>query len=338
MMLEDNFHFSPMQNTNSSLFKNPTSAEDKHSISSTYFPNRISPEPIISIFYNTFIHVKAPENYKALADRIFQEQLDMINAQPLLNKSTIYYSRFGDLNYNNITKYCHEHRALHDEAQPDRPRCVEIAAATKGDELTTIQSMYDYCMNIPINNDSDYIVVYMHSKGTATPTRANMRLRDVLMKAIMSDECLLGVMTSPSAHFNTECNVCSHQLSMWPFISYTGNMFVTKCHYIKSLISPNEFKRKRTEIVERLHEATVYSNGTTMHMNVESADNNSILHKQTHVASYKLRNQNVTNDMQYITFTFPEEKSYQWYREPWLGGTYKHFLFPLSFSNKMTHI
>ena len=93
------------------------------------------------------------------------------------------------------------------------------------------------------------IVLAMHSKGTFTSSEANDYLRDVLMKAITSDECV-GMPDSGA------CSSCSSKFSQFPFSHYAGNMWVSDCDYVRKLIPPKDFEKAKQNLVDAMMNAT----------------------------------------------------------------------------------
>ena len=188
--------------------------------------------PKTAIFFNTYLH----PNRTIEGQAIIKNQLWRINNQPLLDNTDIHYTRFGDIN---TTSW------------PDlecvggkKRRCHQIKAAEKGDEVVAIQALYEYCLQ----NKEDR-VIYMHSKGTFTPNRANNSLRSLLMNAILSDECV----TMPN---DESCSTCSTQLAPFPFFSYIGNMMVAECSYVQKLIPAKDFEKAKRHVIETILNAT----------------------------------------------------------------------------------
>jgi len=111
-----------------------------------------------------------------------------------------------------------------------------ITAQQEGNEDLTLQPLYE-------NRSSR--VMYIHSKGTYHPSQVNNMLRDVLMKAVTSSECL----SMPS---DGTCDTCGSQLAIFPTLHYSGNMFVAECDYVAKLISPKDFEAKKRGTIDAL--------------------------------------------------------------------------------------
>ena len=192
-----------------------------------------SSKPRTVIFFNTYIHA----NRTLEGQKIIRDQLWRINKQPLLEDTDIYYTRFGDIN----TTAWPETECV---GRRKKRKCHQIEAEEKGNEVDAIRAVYEYCLQ----NEEDR-VVYMHSKGSFTPTKSNDRLRRFLMEAILSDECL----NMPN---DGSCSTCSTQFQPFPFFHYVGNMLVAECSYVKKLIPPKDFEKAKRRVVDTLLNAT----------------------------------------------------------------------------------
>lgn len=212
----------------------------------------------IAIFFNTFSSINNTKN----TNDIITSQLREINSQPLLDGAPVYYTRVGDLDwewpvsecvrgYNNDNINDNDnintnitsptHGKTHGNS---RRQCTEIAAVPEGDEMLSLQPLYEYC----VQHERDR-VVYMHSKGTYTVSLQNNQLRTILMKAIMSNECL---------ELPDKCDTCSTRFTFVPFLVYIGNMWVANCSYISKLIPPKDFESSKQRVI-----ATMKNNDTT---------------------------------------------------------------------------
>ena len=176
-----------------------------------------TPQSNISIFFHTFSRSGANNTQNAFD--IVSSLLKMINKQPLLANSTIYYSRFGNLDWEWPLEEC----------KGTRRKCVEFASRPQGNELLTLQQLFEHCLG----NQTDR-VLYIHSKGTFTPTESNSCLRQVVMEGITSNDCL------QYGEANDQCNTCSAQFHVHP-THFTGNMWVSDCYYVSKLIPPKDF-------------------------------------------------------------------------------------------------
>jgi len=106
-----------------------------------------------------------------------------------------------------------------------------------GNEKDTLHDLFEYCSN---STTDDSLVVYLHSKGSFTPTQENDRLRVFLTRGALSTQCL---------NLPKSCNVCSSRMSPLPHPHTSGNMWLARCSYIKKLIDPLHFDQyMRTHI------------------------------------------------------------------------------------------
>ena len=191
-----------------------------------------------AIFFNTFVRVYPKDNEiersrkRNRALGIINEQLEMIKSQPLLDGATIFYTRFGDLEVPWPNSNC--------------DTCIQLASQEKGGEEITLQHLYEYCTENPLDR-----VLYMHSKGTYTPSKENDYLRNVLMKAITSDECLGRPGPADGA-----CSSCSSKLFIIPVSHYSGNMWVSECDYVRKLIPPKDFELAKRNYMNIVVNAT----------------------------------------------------------------------------------
>jgi hypothetical protein len=97
----------------------------------------------------------------------------------------------------------------------------------------------------------------MHStgEGTYTVSEMNNQLRTILMKAIMSKECL--ELQLPADDMNS-CDPCSTRFHFFSFCAYAGNMWVANCGSISNFIPPNEFESSKQRVI-----ATMKNNDTS---------------------------------------------------------------------------
>jgi hypothetical protein len=223
----------------------------------------------VAIFFNTFQQF----NNTQQANKIITQQLQQINQQPLLSNSTIYYTRLGDITTLPFPiQTCTNH---------NQRTCHELYAQEQGGEVLTLQSVFEYCSNGHNSND---MVIYIHSKGSFTPTKENDVLRDILMKAVLSQECLemnmynpctaststsaaanttaTATTTTTNNHDNTQderrescCDTCSSQFHGVP-AHYPGNMWLANCDYVSKLIPPKNFAHIKQTIINQVKNAT----------------------------------------------------------------------------------
>ena len=205
----------------------PSSSKPSSSKPSSASENRSKQ---LAVFYNTYTNPNNTEH----ALEIIYAQLKVFNQSPLAN-STVYYSRFGDLEFKWPINKCRN---------KGNRQCHEIVAREEGDEVETLQYLYDYCVS-----NQDHRVVYAHSKGTFTKNWNNRLLSKLLMKAVTSEECTVKMGTN-----GMKCDTCSTQFSGFP-AHYPGNMWVANCDYIAKLIPPRDFEQKKVAVADKVDKA-----------------------------------------------------------------------------------
>jgi hypothetical protein len=102
----------------------------------------------------------------------------------------------------------------------------------KGDEVDTLQELWAYCSRHDTHPGQK--VVYLHSKGSFHRHEANDKLRVYLTKGALSEEC---------SNMPDTCNICSSRFSPIPHPHTSGNMWLSRCEYVRKLIAPKKFIR-----------------------------------------------------------------------------------------------
>jgi hypothetical protein len=110
----------------------------------------------------------------------------------------------------------------------DCPTCHQLEYKNAGDEVITLQHVFDHCTQNPSER-----VLYMHTKGSFHRWPQNEALRRFLTKGVWSDEC---------QHMPRACSACASRFSPLPHHHYPGNMWVARCEYISRLIAPSKFQ------------------------------------------------------------------------------------------------
>ena len=185
----------------------------------------------LAIFYNTYVPVNATEKIpdpKRYAHRVITEQLKLRETDPYLSKTTLYFSQLGNMEYR----------------FPKCDPCQKLVKAREGDEVITLQKLYEYCTNNPFHR-----VIYMHSKGTFNRGHGNRVLRRYLTKGIFSKECY-------DMPLDGTCDVCSSHFVTFPFHTVEGNMFVAECDYVSKLIPPKNFAQKKSAMLNKIWNLT----------------------------------------------------------------------------------
>lgn len=114
------------------------------------------------------------------------------------------------------------------------PNTTLISHHDHGDENIALHSLWEYCIANPQEK-----VAYLHSKGSYHSTSENEKLRKMLTKATLSDEC---------ANLPSTCNICSLRFSPQPHPHTSGNMWLARCSYIEKLLDPTTFREKMDEV------------------------------------------------------------------------------------------
>ncbi len=177
-----------------------------------------------AIFYNIFI---PPDGDYALS--VVAEQLGQYSNSKAGSRSSINYMLIGNTDAaGDLYRICETHNT---------GTCQLLQAVEQGDEVLTLEALYDYCQEHPLS-----LVTYLHNKGSFHPSPENTAFRNLLTKSVFSDEC----QDIPI----DECTVCSSRFSPLPHTHFSGNMWTAHCSYIQKLIRPSLFTSKMHEMVD----------------------------------------------------------------------------------------
>jgi hypothetical protein len=115
------------------------------------------------IFYNVYI----PEENKTKQENAFRIIREQMEQRKLSDpKSSVFYTLIGSPN--NITdEFCN-------------PNCQQLAHYPTGDEVNTLQALWDYCQSHPTE-----LVTYIHDKGSFHHTEHNEKTRRTATKAAL---------------------------------------------------------------------------------------------------------------------------------------------------------
>ena len=187
-------------------------------------PVRIPKAPApIRVFYNIFVQDKGWLEFVA---KIAKEQMaNMIPGWHQLLVTSIGY----DIRNSSMM-----------EALPNNTKVLSYHKS--GDEKLTLHYIWEYCQNVSDAEAHDTKVVYLHPKGSFHNTTENTGMRQATTVAALSREC---------ANLPDTCNVCSHRFSPVPFPHTSGNMWLARCSYIKTLVKPNKFESKINVLFRR---------------------------------------------------------------------------------------
>lgn len=178
------------------------------------------PSPI-SIFYNVYV----PKSSPGRSFEIVREQLgqfDMSDAARLSgNNLTVYYTTIEFVNATKrVQELCQERANL---------TCRHLEHFDKGFEEVTLQKLHEYC-SLPEHENER--VVYLHNKGSYHNNRDDWRRHGTL--GAMHQDCV-----RPP---DDTCNLCAIHVSYIPSVQQHGNMWSSKCSYVKRLLSPLEYR------------------------------------------------------------------------------------------------
>jgi len=177
-----------------------------------------------AIFYNIFI---PPDGDYALS--VVAEQLGQYSNSKAGSRSSINYMLIGNTDAaGDLHRLCETHNT---------GTCQLLQAVEQGDEVLTLEALYDYCQEHPLS-----LVKYLHNKGSFHPSPENTAFRNLLTKSVFSDEC----QDIPI----DECTVCAARFAPLPHTHFTGNMWTAHCSYIQKLIRPSLFESKMNEMVD----------------------------------------------------------------------------------------
>ena len=189
-----------------------------------------------AIFYNIFIPQPPDDNDNDnergdYALSVVEEQLGHYSSTTAGTRSsvTVNYMLIGNTGAaGDLQRICEKHNI---------GACQLLQAVEQGDEVLTLEALYDYCQEHPLS-----LVTYLHNKGSFHPSPENTAIRKLLTKSVFSDEC----QDMPI----DECSVCALRFSPLPFTHFTGNMWTAHCSYIQKLIRPSHFSSKMHEMVD----------------------------------------------------------------------------------------
>ena len=158
------------------------------------------------IFYNLYV----PPQDLSVTMSIVQEQ--MAQRQRIAPRSPLYYTLIGTTvspnnnNKNNFTAdFC-------------QPNCRQRAYLKQGDEMDTLQAVWEYCRaynnnNDDTNDDDDEFVTYIHDKGSFHNNPSNRRARKQATRAALHCRQQL-TSRQPSNTFS--CNACGDTFNVVP--------------------------------------------------------------------------------------------------------------------------
>jgi hypothetical protein len=179
------------------------------------------------IFYNLYIPNDGDTEKVKNALRIVEEQMQQRSwSDP---ESEVLYTLIGyskDIN----DDFC-------------QPHCQQRNYLPSGDEVDTLQALYDYCV---APDHSKQLVTYLHDKGSFHNSPHNEKTRRMATKAALDCRNLLVNNhkgdSSISDNDNYDYNVCTGHFMILPQYLATANMWTAKCSYVQHLLPPRDYE------------------------------------------------------------------------------------------------
>lgn len=167
------------------------------------------------IFYNIYLPTDNPHQ-RQNALRIVKEQMQQRKWSDPSFQSPVWYTLIGSSNLtDNICA----------------PNCRQIAHASSGDEVNTLQALWEYCQDHP-----EKLVTYIHDKGSFHATESNEKSRRTATKSAL--DCRNEMMQRPDL---SQFNVCAGTMIILPQYLCQANMWTAKCSYIRNLYRPIDY-------------------------------------------------------------------------------------------------
>jgi hypothetical protein len=155
-------------------------------------PLSLIPGPV---FFNIFVSANLSNVRRILKEQFIQRNLTSPNA-------TIEYTLIGD-------------DFLDEEIQQVcQPNCQQRKHIKSGDEVETLQALWEYCRQLRGPQQEDVLVTYLHNKGSFHPTASNEKSRRMGTKAAL--DCRLLMAASPR-----QCTICTSAFHVFP--QYLGS-------------------------------------------------------------------------------------------------------------------
>jgi len=167
------------------------------------------------IFYNVYLPSESLDQQQN-ALRIVTEQMQQRQWSDPSFQSPVWYTLIGSGNMTDNT--C-------------APNCRRIAHISVGDEVNTLQALWEYCQDHP-----DKLISYIHDKGSFHATEHNEKTRRTATKGAL--DCRTEMLKRPGL---SEFNVCAGTMMILPQYLCQANMWTAKCSYIRDLHRPTEY-------------------------------------------------------------------------------------------------
>jgi hypothetical protein len=174
--------------------------------------------PLNPIFYNVYIPPepeKQPNAFRIIEEQMIQRN---ISQDP---EGYIYFVHIGGYISKLTDDFC-------------RPHCSKIIYKELGNEVDTLQALWEYCQNNPQD-----IVTYIHNKGSFHNNAFNDRIRQMATKAAL--DCRIELAKTIPAH-RSHYNTCAARLTILPQYLSSGNMWSARCGYVRGLLPPRNYE------------------------------------------------------------------------------------------------
>lgn len=189
--------------------------KDRKSLDSTLHGLQKGP-----IFYNLYIPNDGDTEKVQNALRIVQEQMQQRSwSDP---ESEVLYTLIGYSKGIN-GDFC-------------QPHCQQRNYLPSGDEVDTLQALYEYCI---APGHSKKLVTYLHDKGSFHNSPHNEKMRRMATKAALDCRNLL---VKNHKGDDDDYNVCTGHFMILPQYLASANMWTAKCSYVQHLLPPRDYE------------------------------------------------------------------------------------------------
>jgi hypothetical protein len=161
------------------------------------------------IFYNLFVPKNDTATITRNTQRIVKEQL--LQRDWTCPNATIHYTLIGD------DSSFQEFVASH--CRPTRNHCRLEEHLATGNEVHTLQRLWEYCRAIPADDDpsTDWLVTYIHDKGSYHASESNEKARRMATKAALDCRNVMPSSAQAAPNHNPRaCNICMGAFHVFP--------------------------------------------------------------------------------------------------------------------------
>ena len=179
------------------------------------------------------VHDDEDEDDSSWSSVFVKRQNTTKEAESLTRTTNVVYNLIGNKRSSSmIGRICQQYSP--------RINCTLNKFMKEGNEIDTLQSMWEYCKDNPLE-----VVTYIHDKGSFNPRKTNTLARRHTTRAAL--ECR-NLMMSDDGNDETgiprpkRCNFCSYRFHVLPGFHTRSNMWSAKCDYIRQLLPPNRYE------------------------------------------------------------------------------------------------